>query len=206
MRLPTEIYTNVELTEQCSKAMCCHEKALFYGNGIKSDPIDEIIGQANDNGLIFITLLYDSAHRILIERYVAVTKKYLFRKNGLIRNLTRVRVIDRNAQSVVASQQILSARFARLVSENKARVYGDVSADDADLFKCGDPFNLAKSDWTSLNAMCQLFMDEISHLSKRVDDFSNTRRTNRSFLLSIFALVIAILSLTKDRWWNLIFS
>jgi hypothetical protein len=128
-------------------------------------------------------------------RLTTVTEIYNQRRKWL-------RVSDRNEQAIIKSRSILNTRFQVLSEIVKTK-----RANDSERHR---PKNY-ENEWSSLSDMCQLLMDENTHLKNRIHDFDGIHRVRLGFGISLAGifisvvigaagLIVGLANLTKDYW------
>jgi hypothetical protein len=184
-----------EFSKECGKAFRCNERALFYSDDVQDDPLSEIEEMSQSDAAILITLLYAHGFKKLHARLTTVTEIYKRRRRWL-------KVSDRNEQAIIKSRSILNSRFQGLGDSIKTK-----RAIDPERHR---PENY-ENEWSSLDDMCQLLMDEITHLKNRIHDFDGIHRVRLGFTISLAGifisvvigaagLVVGLANLTKDYW------
>jgi hypothetical protein len=180
-----------DFTEECSKALCCHERALFYSDDTQDDPLSEIEKRSHCDPAILITLVYSDAFDRLFDRLASLTSTYQKRRKWL-------RVSDRDEKAVIKSRMILSSRCQALTESIKASRASDPERSKSVTYKCG---------WDSQRSMCHLLMDEISHLGNRIHDFDSIHRVRLGFFITLFSIalsfVVGVANLTEGHLWHM---
>lgn len=168
------------LREELGKALCCYERALFFAGIVPNDTPYNYISIENGSlphnndpnkdhdPYAFITSVYADAGEMLFGRLTDVTAKY-FRLQDKLNNLASiiqeiVEIADRDYDSVEKSRRLLLKSNKDLISDTRSK--GKSSKLQADQL-----LEAYKLNWVGLNNICRLFMDEITYLCQRVDQF-----------------------------------
>lgn len=117
---------------------------------------------------------------MLFARLSEVTATYIALQAELLAR--HIKIADRSVPSIFSSRHQVASRFAILMSEMRARLTANFTGDDS------QRISEHEADWTGLNNICRLLMDEITHQGERIDNFhallnaaNATDSTNKSF-------------------------
>lgn len=174
------------LRVEYGRALACNERSLFFGTASK--PKTSLGGQLGTQStrkkstgpFALINALYSDAGSTLLNRLEVVTEDYFvlekeLKNRGII-------IADRGEQFIQQSRAKVSQNFRDLETETDeiAVRLASHSAKFRRLAYC--------QNWVGLNNMCHLFMDEISYLSSRIDDFHNLISAHDSSKASVASL------------------
>jgi hypothetical protein len=129
--------------------------------------------------------MYGAALDLLLRRLNRVSKEYMKRKGEMQRN--GIASADRDDKYTESSKNELKRRYNGLLQNIRQNLDGTSPKELVTICK------LYTNEWKALRASGVVLMDEITFLSKRVDDFHGLLNNTRSIRIAYIALYISTL-------------
>lgn len=167
------------LRSEHGNALKCYERALFFSEIVNNNDDDLYYFHAHEKEYIkAINRIYSVAGIMLGRRYYSVCKKY-----------------EKLYDLLISAQMILPDRGLIVMLESAGSVgikFGKLAKDAVVLETSETSLEEFKWVWLGLHNICHLFMDEITHLSERVDQLQSLVNVHKADFLTRRSLKYAI--------------
>jgi len=165
------------LREELGKAWSCYEKALFYASTLAVPVV-----ASSDDSYSFITDLYLGAFYLLFMRLEHVLRLY----NQLRTEMQSrgISIPDRDERLIYHSRSAIGDNFLKITVDIRADYKKNLP-----LNRVAEKFRL---NWTGLNNICRLTMEEITYLSGRVDALQSYVSTRKSLGYAVTGILASV--------------
>ena len=163
------------LKSERGKALSCYERSLFFANSFPSERASSFVPITQQEYSANISLIYVVAWQILRDRLRRTIERYIELRNALKSET----LADREVPALFKSGGAVG------------RSFDSIAQDVMEMGKLSVlPVNEMVANWKGLNNLCRLLMEEISHLSARVESLNGTQKTVQSIRYGVWGIGI----------------